>query len=122
MPGKRRQKDDEISINSDGRGPVKNVPSLMGEGEKFFRDQLYSKAIQCYSEVINKINIYLKSGSFYTNNIKALELSPGNKAALVERAACYLKTGKNELALADAEESLKENKEFTKVCYLILER
>jgi hypothetical protein len=42
-------------------------------------------------------------------------LSPGNKNALVERAACYLKMGKNDLALNDAEESLKENKEFTKV-------
>jgi tetratricopeptide (TPR) repeat protein len=46
-----------------------------------------------------------------------LELSPGNKNALVERAACYLKTGKNDLALADAEESLKENREFTKGLY-----
>ena len=27
----------------------------------------------------------------------------------------YLKTGKNDLALADAEESLKENREYTKV-------
>jgi hypothetical protein len=66
------------------------------------------------SNFFNKINIF-KICIIYTNNIKALELSPGNKAALVERAACYLKTGKNELALADAEESLKENKEFTKV-------
>lgn len=48
---------------------------------------------------------------------KVLELSPGNKNALVERSACYLKIGKNELALADAEESLKENKEFTKGLY-----
>jgi len=28
-----------------------------------------------------------------------------------------MKIGKNDLALADAEESLKENKEFTKVCF-----
>ena len=35
--------------------------------------------------------------------------------ALVERSSCYLKIGKNDLALADAEESLKENREFTKV-------
>jgi hypothetical protein len=46
---------------------------------------------------------------------KALELSPGNVNALVERSSCYLKIGKNDLALADAEESLKENREFTKV-------
>lgn len=53
MPGKRRQKDDEQSVTSDSNRPVKNVPSLMGEGEKFFRDQLYTKAIQCYTEVVN---------------------------------------------------------------------
>ena len=95
MPGKRKPKDDEQSIASENKQPVKNVQALMGEGEKFFRDQLFTKAIQCYTEV--------------------LELSSSNKNALVERAACYLKIGKNDLALADAEESLKENKEFTKV-------
>ncbi len=53
---------------------------------------------------------------FYLIKIfKALELSPGNRAILVERASCYFKTGKFDLALADAEESLKESKEFTKV-------
>jgi hypothetical protein len=35
---------------------------------------------------------------------------------LVARSACYLKIGKNDLALQDSEESLKSNKEFTKVC------
>jgi len=34
---------------------------------------------------------------------------------LVARSACYLKLGKNDLSLQDAEESLKSNKEFTKV-------
>jgi hypothetical protein len=52
MRGKRIQKDDEESVILETRGPFKNVSSLMGEGEKFFRDQLYPKAIQCYSEVI----------------------------------------------------------------------
>jgi hypothetical protein len=46
---------------------------------------------------------------------KALELNPDSRNALVERATCYLKLGKNELALQDAEESLKQDKEFTKV-------
>jgi hypothetical protein len=46
---------------------------------------------------------------------KALEMSPENKIALVERSSCYLKLGRNDLSLADAEESLKENKEYTKV-------
>lgn len=52
MPGaKRKSKDDEGSVTSEGKLPVKSVPALMGEGEKFFRDQLYLKAIQCYTEV-----------------------------------------------------------------------
>ncbi len=46
---------------------------------------------------------------------KVLEMEEGKKLALVERAACYLKIGKSDLALADAEESLKENKEYTRV-------
>jgi len=37
---------------------------------------------------------------------------------LVARSACYLKIGKNDLSLQDAEESLKSNKEFTKVFFL----
>ena len=44
-------------------------------------------------------------------------MSPENKNALVERSSCYLKIGRNDLALADAEESLKDNKEFTKGLY-----
>jgi len=94
---KRKQKDDEQSVTSESKMPLKSVPALMGEGEKFFRDQLYTKAIQCYTE--------------------ALDLGEGNENALVERAACYLKIGKADLALLDAEESLKENKDFTKGLY-----
>ena len=48
---KRKPKDDEQSVTSESNKPMKNVPALMGEGEKFFRDQLYTKAIECYSEV-----------------------------------------------------------------------
>ena len=59
MPGgKRKPKDDEQSVTSESKLPIKNVPSLMGEGEKFFRDQLYPKAIQCYTEVSYKIRKY----------------------------------------------------------------
>lgn len=49
--------------------------------------------------------------------LKVLELSPGNTNALVERSGCYLKIGRNDLALADAEESLKEDRKFTKGLY-----
>jgi hypothetical protein len=38
---------------------------------------------------------------------------------LVARSACYLKIGKNDLSLQDAEVSLKSNKEFTKVTSLL---
>lgn len=48
---KRKTKDDEQSVTSETKQPIKNVPALMGEGEKFYRDQLYNKAIQCYTEV-----------------------------------------------------------------------
>jgi hypothetical protein len=48
---KRKPKDDEQSVVSENKQPLKSVPALMGEGEKFFRDQLYSKAIECYTEV-----------------------------------------------------------------------
>ncbi len=43
--------DDERSVSSDTKGPLKSFQALMGEGEKFSRDKLYTKAIQCYSEV-----------------------------------------------------------------------
>ena len=55
-PSKRKPKDDEESVVSENKQPIKNVPALMGEGEKFFRDQLYTKAIQCYTEVNNNSN------------------------------------------------------------------
>ena len=48
---KRKPKEDEQSVTSENKQPIKNVPALMGEGEKFYRDQLYTKAIQCYTEV-----------------------------------------------------------------------
>ena len=43
--------DDERSISSENKGPLKSFQALMGEGEKFSRDKLYTKAIQCYTEV-----------------------------------------------------------------------
>ena len=53
MPGKRTKNDDEDSVISERFQPLKTVASLMGEGEKFCRDQLFTKAIECYSEVDN---------------------------------------------------------------------
>ncbi len=51
MPGKRTKNDDEDSVISERFQPLKTVASLMGEGEKFCRDQLFTKAIECYTEV-----------------------------------------------------------------------
>ncbi len=45
------KKDDEMSVSSEAKGPLKSFQALMGEGEKFSRDKLYSKAIQSYTEV-----------------------------------------------------------------------
>ncbi len=45
------KKDDEMSVSSETKGPLKSFQALMGEGEKFSRDKLYTKAIQCYTEV-----------------------------------------------------------------------
>lgn len=45
------KKDDEASVSSETKGPLKTFQALMGEGEKFSRDQLYVKAIQSYTEV-----------------------------------------------------------------------
>ena len=45
------KKDDEISVSSETKGPLKSFQALMGEGEKFSRDKLYIKAIQSYTEV-----------------------------------------------------------------------
>ena len=51
MSGKRKPKEEEQSITTERNQPQKNVASLLGEGEKFCRDQLFAKAIMCYSEV-----------------------------------------------------------------------
>ena len=45
------KKDEEMSVTSETKGPLKSFQALMGEGEKFSRDKLYTKAIQCYTEV-----------------------------------------------------------------------
>ena len=119
------KKDDEISVSSETKGPLKSFQALMGEGEKFSRDKLYIKAIQSYTEV-NRF-FQEKLLFFCVNRIQALDLLPQDDDkstakdindrlnGLVARSACYLKIGKNNLALQDAEESLKSNKEFTRV-------
>ncbi|CAF1390431.1 unnamed protein product, partial [Didymodactylos carnosus] len=103
------KKDDEISISSETKGPVKSFGALMGEGEKFSRDKLYTKAVQCYTEALDLLPPDDDKSSPKDTNDRL--------QGLVARSACYLKIGKNDLALQDAEESLKRNKEYTKGLY-----
>lgn len=103
------KKDDEASVSSETKGPLKSFQALMGEGEKFSRDKLYIKAIQCYTEALELLPV---------DDDKSTPKDTNDRLnGLVARSACYLKIGKNDLALQDAEESLKRNKEFTKGLY-----
>lgn len=101
MSAKSKNKDDELqqSLSSQSiiKTPVKTLSSLLEEGEKYFRDQLYAKSLHNYSEGLN--------------------IDPGNVTFLVERAACYLKMGRNDLALEDSENALKQNKNHPKALY-----
>ncbi|CAF3582320.1 unnamed protein product [Rotaria sordida] len=98
-----------MSVSSEAKGPLKSFQALMGEGEKFSRDKLYTKAIQCYTEALDLLP---------QDEEKATEKDTNDRLnGLVARSACYLKIGKNDLALQDAEQSLKTNKEFTKGLY-----
>ncbi|UJR35342.1 hypothetical protein I4U23_028101 [Adineta vaga] len=103
------KKDDEISVSSETKGPLKSFQALMGEGEKFSRDKLYIKAIQSYTEALDLLP---------QDDDKSTAKDINDRLnGLVARSACYLKIGKNNLALQDAEESLKSNKEFTRGLY-----
>ncbi|KAI3378335.1 hypothetical protein SNEBB_011084 [Seison nebaliae] len=95
MPGGKSM--DVASEMSSDRQPTKNFPALMGEGDKFYKDQLFQKAVTCFSD--------------------ALELKPNDKVCLVARSSCYLKLGKNYLALQDAESALEEDETFAKGLY-----
>ncbi|CAF1123841.1 unnamed protein product [Adineta ricciae] len=103
------KKDDEVSVSSETKGPLKSFQALMGEGEKFSRDKLYIKAIQSYTEALDLLP---------QDDDKSTAKDINDRLnGLVARSACYLKIGKNNLALQDAEESLKSNKEFTRGLY-----
>ncbi|CAF1189292.1 unnamed protein product [Rotaria magnacalcarata] len=103
------KKDEEMSVSSETKGPLKSFQALMGEGEKFSRDKLYTKAIQCYTEALDLLP---------PDEDKATEKDTIDRLnGLVARSSCYLKIGKNDLSLQDAEQSLKTNKEFTKGLY-----
>ena len=54
---------------------------------------------------------YTKALKSYTN---ALDLKPGDKNCLVARSKCYLHIGDPESALKDADECIKDDKQYHK--------
>ncbi|XP_030076979.1 outer dynein arm-docking complex subunit 4 [Microcaecilia unicolor] len=69
----------------------------LAEGEQLYQKGEYRKAIDCYT--------------------CSLQHQPADKNCLVARSKCYLKLGKLQLALQDAESSLKLDKEFFRGLY-----
>uniref|UniRef100_A0A3B4DE83 Outer dynein arm-docking complex subunit 4 n=1 Tax=Pygocentrus nattereri TaxID=42514 RepID=A0A3B4DE83_PYGNA len=79
------------------QGPKSTFSTYMAEGDQLFHKREYTKAIESYST--------------------ALTLQPDDKNCLVARSKCYVKMGDSENALKDAEDSLKEDKNFFKGLY-----
>ncbi|KAL0992770.1 hypothetical protein UPYG_G00098150 [Umbra pygmaea] len=75
-------------------GPKSTFYTYMAEGDLLYQKGEFVKAIESYST--------------------ALILQPDDRNCLVARSKCYVKMGDPENALRDAEESLKEDKEFFK--------
>lgn len=83
------KKDDEQSVSSEGKGPLKTFQSLMGEGEKFARDTQYVKAVQSYTEVsrlccqgskiVNKQTFSIRHSIFY----RSMKTSPVKKISTI---------------------------------------
>ncbi|KAJ3225287.1 Tetratricopeptide repeat protein 25 [Clydaea vesicula] len=81
-------------VHSELEGPVSSFQSYAAEGDILAKQGDLRKAIEAYT--------------------KALEKRPGDKNCLVFRSKCYLQLGDSQSALEDAQESLKEDKEFFK--------
>ncbi|XP_066919955.1 outer dynein arm-docking complex subunit 4-like [Clytia hemisphaerica] len=85
--------DDEDEIE----GPKSSFGTYLAEGDALFKQSEFKKALESYS--------------------LALEIEPEDKNCLVARSKCYLKLGDPQKALQDAEEALKEDKEFNRGLY-----
>ncbi|XP_063041806.1 outer dynein arm-docking complex subunit 4 [Engraulis encrasicolus] len=83
--------------NEGQQGPKSTFSTYMAEGDQLYHKGEYLKAIESYTT--------------------ALILQPDDKNCLVARSRCYVKIGDPENALRDAENSLREDKEFFKGLY-----
>ncbi|PAA67409.1 hypothetical protein BOX15_Mlig006729g2 [Macrostomum lignano] len=88
------RQDDAGSESEHGKIPKSTFEIYRAEGDSQFRNKSFLKAIECYTQ--------------------ALEMKPGDQYCLVNRSKCYLNEGNIAKALADAEESLKEDAAFHK--------
>merc|ERR1712106_588416 len=71
--------------------------TYLAEGDKLFLNGEYTKALKSYTN--------------------ALDLKPGDKNCLVARSKCYLHIGDPESALKDADECIKDDKQYHKGLY-----
>jgi hypothetical protein len=54
---------------------------------------------------------------FSLYDVQALEMRPTDKNCLIARAQCYLQLGEADKALADANETLKQDANYIKVVF-----
>ena len=104
-------------LNNDTFLPNLMLKNLLKEGQKNFQDGFFSRSIKYYTKVDLFLFFYIFK-LIYQNFIllfKILNLSPGHKIALVERAICFFKLGEYDLALTDVDEALRNNNEYLKV-------
>ncbi|KAF7697885.1 outer dynein arm-docking complex subunit 4 [Silurus meridionalis] len=86
-----------MSDNEGETAPKSSFSTYMAEADQLFQKGDYSKAVEIYST--------------------ALLLQPGDRSCLVARSRCFVKMGEAENALRDAEDSLKDDKNFFKGVY-----
>ena len=76
---------------------IVSFPTLSAEGDLLLQKGCIHEAIEIFS--------------------KALKIRPNDKHCLVSRSRCYIQIGSPELALADANESIKNDPQFFKGIY-----
>jgi tetratricopeptide (TPR) repeat protein len=81
----------------EGLDSIVSFPTLSAEGDLLLQKGSLHEAIEIYT--------------------KALRIRPADKHCLVSRSKCYIQIGSPELALADANESIKNDPQFFKGIY-----
>lgn len=84
---------------NDGLDSIVSFPTLSAEGDLLLQKGCIHEAIEIYT--------------------KALRIRPTDKHCLVSRSKCYIQIGSPELALDDANESIKNDPQFFKGIYQI---